>query len=242
MRVGRSSNDTTASGEAAWRSSLARWAAPSESRSPCLPRRRTDGGRAWMVRGSMRSVMRCTGAFWSTVRLFVALWPPPEVVDLLAALSRPALPGLRWTTPDQWHVTLRFFGSADPGVAEAALRGTAWPAASRPTAALGNVVARFGRETLYVPVSGVEELAHAVAASTADVGEPPPDRPFTGHLTLARARRGRGDVRPLAGARLAHAARWQVDEVTLVASRLEPGGARYSVVASVPLPPIAEGA
>jgi 2'-5' RNA ligase len=180
--------------------------------------------------------MRCTGAFWSTVRLFVALWPPPDVVDLLAALPRPPLPGLRWTTPDQWHVTLRFFGDADPKAAEAALQCTAWPATSPPTAVLGASVGRFGRETLYVPVSGVEELAHAVAASTADVGEPPPDRPFTGHLTLARARRGRGDVRPAAGACLAHAARWPVDEVTLVASRLEPGGARYSVVARLPLP------
>jgi 2'-5' RNA ligase len=188
----------------------------------------------------MRSVMRCTGAFWSTVRLFVALRPPPEVVGLLAALPRPALPGVRWTGEDQWHVTLRFLGEADPAEAEAALRRTALP--PRPTAELGDVVGRFGREILYVPVSGVEELAAAVVASTADVGEPPPDRPFTGHLTLARAQRGRGDVRAAVGARLQRTACWEVDEVTLVAGRLERSGARHSVVCRVPLPFLAQGA
>jgi len=48
------------------------------------------------------------------VRLFIAVWPPPEVVDVLRTLERPTIPGLRWTTPDQWHVTLRFIGDADP--------------------------------------------------------------------------------------------------------------------------------
>ena len=169
------------------------------------------------------------------MRLFVALWPPPEVVGLLEALPRPVLPGLRWTTEDQWHVTLRFLGEADPTEVEEALRGTEWPV--RPVAVMGETVQRFGREILYVPVAGVEELAAAVAASTADLGRPPPDRPFTGHLTLARARGRRGDVRPGVGARLQRTARWEVAEATLVASRLDRAGARYEVVARFPLSP-----
>jgi hypothetical protein len=32
-------------------------------------------------------------------RLFVAVRPTPEVVALLAALERPAVPGLRWAPP-----------------------------------------------------------------------------------------------------------------------------------------------
>lgn len=174
------------------------------------------------------------------MRLFVALQPPPQVVDVLAAFPRPTLPGVRWTGEDQWHVTLRFLGEADASEAEAALRRTVLP--PRPTAVLGDVTERFGREILYVPVVGVEELAAAVVVSTADVGEPPPDRPFAAHLTLARARRGRGDVRPAAGARLQRTAHWEVDEVTLVAGRLEPSGARYSVVCRVPLPLSRQGA
>ena len=35
-------------------------------------------------------------------RLFVAVRPTPEVVAWLSALERPAVPGVRWSTPEQW--------------------------------------------------------------------------------------------------------------------------------------------
>ena len=44
------------------------------------------------------------------MRLFVAVWPPVDVVERLSELPRPAVDGVRWTTPDQWHVTIRFLG------------------------------------------------------------------------------------------------------------------------------------
>ncbi len=141
-----------------------------------------------------------TEAFLSTVRLFVALQPPASAVAVLDALPRPAVPRVRWTTAEQWHVTLRFLGKCSPDEVVAALQSTAWPTA--PEAVLRADVRRFGRELLYVPVDGVEGLAAAVVRATAGVGKPPPDRPFTGHLTLARAARG-GDVRPVARAGLA---------------------------------------
>ena len=43
-------------------------------------------------------------------RLFVAVRPGPEVVALLSALDRPAPPGVRWSTPEQWLVKLRPLG------------------------------------------------------------------------------------------------------------------------------------
>jgi hypothetical protein len=43
-------------------------------------------------------------------RLFVALWPPADVVSTLAALPRPNVPGVRWSAPDQWMVKVRPFG------------------------------------------------------------------------------------------------------------------------------------
>jgi hypothetical protein len=49
-------------------------------------------------------------------RLFVAVRPGPEVVALLSALDRPALPGVRWSTPEQWL-----------GMPGAGCRGS-WPA------------------------------------------------------------------------------------------------------------------
>ena len=163
-------------------------------------------------------------------RLFVAVWPPDDVLDLVAALPRPEVEGLRWTTPAQWHVTLRFFGSVELDDAVGALRGLS---ASTTTADLGPEVGRFGRRILQVSVSGLEGVAAAVVDATAEVGRPPKDRPFSGHVTLARVRdRRRGvDLRPFVGTPVG--ARWPVTEISLVESHLHPRGANYDVVETV---------
>ena len=165
-------------------------------------------------------------------RLFVAVWPPDEVLDLIEALPRPDVEGLRWTTRDQWHVTLRFFGAVELEDASAALQSMSAPATS---GVLGPETGRFGKRVLHVPVAGLDVVAKAVVPATKRVGKPPEPRPFKGHLTLARARdRRRGvDLRPLIGTPVA--AEWPVNEVCLVESHLSSKGANYSVVESVSL-------
>lgn len=171
-------------------------------------------------------------------RLFVAVWPPADLVGRLAALPRPDVPGLRWTTPEQWHVTLRFLGRVEEGQVESVVEALAGVAAAQAAqvvpvrAAAGPATGRFGHRVLHLPVDGLGGLARAVAAATAGVGEPPEDRAFSGHLTLARAK-GRVNLRPLMG--MPVAAAWPVDEVALVESRLSAAGARYDVVARFPL-------
>jgi 2'-5' RNA ligase len=122
-------------------------------------------------------------------------------------------------------VTLRFLGEvADNDVAglvdalDAALL-------TATEAAIGPAVMRLGRQVLCVPVDGVDHLARAVVDATADIGTPPEDRPFTGHVTLARAR-GRGVV-PKSLVGTAVAMRWRVGDVRLVRSHQGKGGARY---------------
>src|SRR4051812_28340278 len=51
----------------------------------------------------------------ASMRLFIAVWPPAELTARVAGLRRPDVPGLRWTSPEQWHVTLRFLGSVADG-------------------------------------------------------------------------------------------------------------------------------
>ncbi len=171
------------------------------------------------------------------MRLFVAAWPSREMLARIAALPRPEVPGVRWTVPEQWHVTLRFFGelTVDDGVVagRAVAEGAA---ASRPVmAVLGPRVELLGRGVLQAPVAGLEPVARALVATTAGVGAPPGSRPFKGHVTLARAR-GTRSLAGLAGAEVAGA--WEVREVALVASvaSRRPGTPnRYEVVATVPL-------
>ena len=166
----------------------------------------------------------------SAARLFVAAVPPATVLDRVAALPRPDVEGLRWTSRDQWHVTLRFLGQVTD--VDAVMAVLAPLALARCEATLGPEVGRFGRRVLHVPVSGLDHLAAAVVASTATVGEPPDDRPFASHLTLARARARRGiDLRALTGEPVA--ADWQVDDVCLMESHLHPDGARYETLQRV---------
>src|SRR5213592_498263 len=72
-----------------------RWPASSHL-GPARARRRAGRGGCWET--------------WPMARLFVAVWPTPEVVALLSALDRPALPGVRWSAPEQWLVKLRPLG------------------------------------------------------------------------------------------------------------------------------------
>ena len=166
-------------------------------------------------------------------RLFVAVWPPEDVLGLVTALDRPAVKGVRWTARDQWHVTLRFLGPVDEvGPVVSALADLDPP---RTSARLGPAVGRFGHRILHVPVSGLDALATAVIAATAGLGRPPDDRPFTGHLTLARVAKGaKVDLARLAGAGVE--ANWDVSDLRLVESRLSPAGARYEVLQRFPLP------
>jgi RNA 2',3'-cyclic 3'-phosphodiesterase len=166
----------------------------------------------------------------ATARLFVAVWPPDEVLDLLERLPRTEQPGVRWTTRNQWHVTLRFLGEADPDEVSAALKPLG-PRLAPVDVSLGPQVGRLGRGILMLPVAGLDEVAAAVVRATARLGQPPEPRPFLGHVTLARLRE-----RAACGLtdRVVRAT-WTASAIALVESRLHPTGARYSTVASVPL-------
>ena len=163
-------------------------------------------------------------------RLFVAVRPPPEVLDVIASLPRRQQAGVRWTTRDQWHVTLRFLGICSVA---AAIDAMSKVEAMSTTASLGPRVGRLGRGVLMVPVLGLEALAAAVVSAMACVGQPPDDRPFLGHLTLARLR-GAGAC-ALTSATVS--ASWPVTTVQLVESHLGRDGARYETIYELPLRP-----
>ncbi len=160
-------------------------------------------------------------------RLFVAVWPPVEVLDALDALARPDEPGVRYTTRAQWHVTLRFLGACAPDDAIAAIQKLRWPG-DAVEARCGSAVSRLGRSSaIVVPVHGVDQLATAARSVTAKVGEPD-ERHFNGHLTIARVK-GQGACR-VAGAPFE--ARFPVTSVALVASDRLPDGASYTTIAT----------
>ena len=192
------------------------------------------------------------------MRLFVAIAPPPAVLDELDALVEPLRSGrqdLRWTNREAWHVTLAFLGQVDePTVAKLL------PRLERAAGRHGTIALAFagagafpgaGRaNVLWSGLSGdrgpLARLAESVAAGASRVGAAPPDRGrrFQPHLTLARCRMP-VDVTELVAALAGYQGQpWTADRVHLVRSRLgvtdQP---RYVSLASWPLrtPPAAAG-
>jgi 2'-5' RNA ligase len=154
-------------------------------------------------------------------RLFIAVLPPPEILDALAELPRPDEEGVRWTRRESWHMTLRFFADAEVDEIVRAIDDCPLSAAD---ARIGPKVGRLGRRVIMAPVEGLDELAADVMHATALIGETADTRPFNGHITLARMKRpGRCSLvgRPVSGA-------FPVDTVVLMESDTRPDGARYT--------------
>lgn len=184
------------------------------------------------------------------MRLFVAIDPPPAALAELDAALGPtrtvAPPGLRWTRPEQWHLTLAFLGEV-PDTGVPALTAALADALGE---AMGDTPMRlrlagggcFGDRVLWVGVAGdsraLRTLAEDVAAAARGAGIEPSAAPYRPHLTLARAGPERADLRPAATA-LADVVgpAWDVPDVRLVRSRLGAGpghSATHEAIATWP--------
>jgi 2'-5' RNA ligase len=169
------------------------------------------------------------------VRLFVAAIPPLEVLTALDELDRPALPGVRWVPPENLHVTLRFLGETSLPIEEVTASladlATAAPALAR----IGPETVPLGTRVLCLPVRGLDRLASRCDRLLADLDLPARDRPFSGHMTVARLS---PSVPRRLGERLAgipFSANFSVSSLWLVSSVLSSQGAQYELLAELRL-------
>lgn len=161
-------------------------------------------------------------------RLFVAIWPPREVLDALADVERPKDQGVKWVAQENLHVTLRFLGDADVDDVVARFDDVNLPAA---TAVVGPAFDLLGERSLISPVAGVDELAAVVQQALRGLGTERERPRFQGHITVARLARR---ARPHRSAGRRFDATFDVTEVALVASTLRDTGAVYETVATWP--------
>lgn len=161
-------------------------------------------------------------------RLFVAVWPTPDVIESLRALRRKDERGVRFVPPESWHITLRFLGEAHAEEVAERLDTVDFAACS---ARLGPAVDLLGRHSVIVPAGGIERLAEQAISATRGLGTAPERRRYVGHLTLARLRKG---ARPPRVTGTPFDDRFEVAEVALVESRLKPSGAEYETLATWP--------
>jgi 2'-5' RNA ligase len=179
-------------------------------------------------------------------RAFVAVVPPPAVLTAIESMvesARAPDDGLRWSRPDQRHLTVQFLGrvaeldslteSLDESlrrVAPFAVQfgaGGAFPAPKRAS------VVWLGVST---GAAELDALAAAVTGATAPLGFATEDRPFQPHLTLARAPRPR-DRRALVDRLGTGPAgpRWTVDRAVLFESETRADGAIHTDRHAFPL-------
>ena len=188
------------------------------------------------------------------LRLFIALAVPPEVREEIGRaqgrLRRDAPPGaIRWTRPDQFHVTVKFLGDIP----------------SAQLAALESSVSRVcaGCPALRLSARGIgffpnEQRPRVIWVRADDAGgrmaelhrrldeamgpSAPVEKPekFTGHITLGRFRPGRhAAIEKLLDRATVFRDRqfgeWQAGTVEIVRSELTATGAMHTPLASCPL-------
>ncbi len=185
------------------------------------------------------------------VRLFVALLLPEPVKAAIARAQQELRATLvssqvRWTTLEQFHLTLRFLGSVET---------THLPSLTR---SLESVAKQFAPPHLQAAGIGCFPTPHSPRVVWAGIGdaeaqlgplqrtvqqatlpftaEPPEDR-FTGHITLGRIKRfDRSEAESLAKVAAGFAqvsfGAWSESELHLMRSELSPKGARYSSCAA----------
>jgi RNA 2',3'-cyclic 3'-phosphodiesterase len=167
----------------------------------------------------------------SQARLFFALVPPPSLQQTLGALARHVAErcGGRAVAPQNIHLTLAFIGAWPVAriveLTQAAARVPV-PAMTLSLDTLGAFrragVAWIGTAA---PPAALMTLASSLSTALAAAGVPLEARRFHPHLTLARKCRSAHAIET-AGPHV-----WDVDAMTLVASRTRAEGARYTAVA-----------
>lgn len=176
-------------------------------------------------------------------RLFTGLEIPAEIGQTLSFL-RGGLPGARWIDPENYHLTLRFIGDIEAGLAHE----------------IASVLGRIAREPFELKLDGLSSFGgrkpRAVVATLAPspplielqaeqerlmqrVGAEPEGRKYIPHVTLARLRTS--SSRQVADYLAAHGSfrsvPFRVERFVLFSSRASVGGGPYVVEEAFPLLP-----
>jgi 2'-5' RNA ligase len=175
------------------------------------------------------------------MRLFVAL-PLPQSVAQSLLLIQGGVPGARWQSREQLHLTLRFIGEVDNQTAillDEVLAAIHAPAFDMQLHAVG----QFGGHHMHSlwaavrPNEALQHLQRKVDSAIRKIGQPQDAHKFTPHVTLARLRHpepGKA-VEWLAQHALYTSPEFTVGAFQLYSSKLTSDGSIYRVEQDYPL-------
>jgi 2'-5' RNA ligase len=196
------------------------------------------------------------GTFQQSHRLFVAISLPEKVkasIERAQAELRYALPdpGVRWTRPGQFHLTLKFLGNVPvDGLERLALAVqrvcAGFPALRLRAQGVGAFPSVKSPRVIWAGVQDCEgilpKLQPAIDAAVREFTAETAEGQFMGHVTLGRARGlKRPQAETFASLAAAMAGRnfgeWTADRVDIIRSGLASDGARYTTLAGAALGP-----
>lgn len=183
------------------------------------------------------------------MRLFVAIWLNDEVRKTLKHLQdglRPRCAEVRWTPPEQTHITVKFLGEVEDRRVPEVSAALAQAAGMCPP--FGLVISGAGcfppRGAVRIVWAGAEnaqglasKCAECVENSLETIGFARETRPFSPHITIGRvpADRSMGRLRGMVETAKVGRVAQPVSELRLMASVLSPHGSVYDTVAALPL-------
>jgi 2'-5' RNA ligase len=186
------------------------------------------------------------------MRIFIGIDLDPEVRTRISRFLdgvRGFAPDARWVRPESLHITLKFIGEQTSERVEAIaerLRRVEGSAFEIRSAGYGFFPTAKAPRVFWIGIQAgpqLAALAESLDMATAELGIPREDRPYSPHLTLARAGRSSGSPKghkgdranaafAVLGKRLA--AMGELDFGTMTArefilyhSQLSPGGSKY---------------
>jgi 2'-5' RNA ligase len=176
------------------------------------------------------------------IRLFVAIDIPSALRLTLHSMGR-GIPGARPVGTDQIHLTLRFIGEVDGGMArdiKAALTEVRAIPFSLIIQNVGHFPPRGAPRVLWAGLLRSEELVllrNRIERQLVACGLPPEQRKFAPHITIARLKDSplRRVVDFLAGNSLFQSEEFPVENFILYSSRLIKSGALHTVEKQYPL-------
>jgi 2'-5' RNA ligase len=188
------------------------------------------------------------------LRLFVGIPAPDEWRSALRPWRAHIQPRFsdffgKWTPEINLHLTLRFFGAVEetevtPLVEKLRAIANGIPEFSVTAGELGCFPNLSRPRILWLGLGGglapLTQLESKLRSATAEYGQPPDNRPFHPHLTLARlsepTRQDRNQIAELAQEPpLSEAPLWKINALELICSELKPEGSIYHSLAILPL-------
>ena len=187
------------------------------------------------------------------MRIFIGIDLDPEVRGRIARFLdgvQGFAPEARWVRPESLHITLKFIGEQPPERVDAIrerLRRIESSAFEIRFGGYGFFPTAKAPRVFWIGIEAgpqLAELAEKIDMAVAELGIPREDRPFSPHLTLARAggrsgspkwRKGDGPNSAFAALEKRLAAMGELDfggmtahEFILYQSQLSPGGSKYT--------------